>query len=86
VPVVKQCAKSFYGSQDILNCLRTVASQNLPLGVIGACEGAVYGSTERFRCMNAVASSRVEPVALIAYCKENNTSSSAIISCLEKFR
>lgn len=86
VPIIKQCAKSFLGAQDTLTCLRTVASANLPLGVIAACEGAVYGSSERFRCMNAVASSRVEPVSLIAYCKENNTGSSAVISCLEKYR
>lgn len=84
--IIKQCAKSFLGAQDTLTCLRTVASQNLPLSVIPACEGAVYGSQDRFRCMNAVASSRVDPVSLIAYCKENNTGSSAVISCIEKYR
>lgn len=85
-PIIKQCAKSFLGAQDTLTCLRTVAAQKLPLGVVSSCESAVYGSQERFRCMNAVASSRIEPVALISYCKENNTGSAAVIACIEKFR
>ena len=84
--IIKQCARSFLGAQDTLTCLRTVATQNLPLAVIPACEGAVYGSQERFRCMNATASSRVDPVSLISYCKENNTGSAAVISCIEKYR
>ena len=84
--IIKQCAKSFLGAQDTLTCLRTVGANNIPLAVVPACESAVYGSQERFRCMNAVASSRIEPVSLISYCKENNTGSTAVIACIEKFR
>lgn len=84
--IIKQCAKSFLGAQDTLTCLRTVGANNIPLAVVPACESAVYGSQERFRCMNAVANSRIEPVSLISYCKENNTGSTAVIACIEKFR
>lgn len=66
--------------------MSTVANLQLPLGVVPACERAVVGSQDRFRCMNAVAKSRVEPVALIDYCRENTMGSSNVISCIEKYR
>ena len=86
VATIGQCAKSFSGSRDTLTCMTTMATQQLPLGVIPACDRAVSGTTDRFRCMNAVAKSRVEPVALIDYCRENTMGSTAVISCIEKYR
>jgi hypothetical protein len=83
---VKQCAKSFYGTQEMMNCFRTVVTQSLPLAVIPACESAVYGNQDRVRCMNAVAGSRTEPVALIAYCKENNAGTEKILSCIARYK
>ncbi len=83
---IAQCSRSFSGSTDVLTCLATVASQQLPVNVIPACQRTTSGSQDRFRCMNAVARSRIEPVALIDYCRENTTGSTAFLSCLEKYR
>jgi uncharacterized membrane protein YgcG len=83
---IKQCAKSFYGSQDIMNCFRVVTTQNLTVTVVSACEGAMYGSQDRLRCMAAVAGARTDPAALIGYCKENNSGTEKILSCIARYR
>jgi hypothetical protein len=83
---LKQCAKSFYGSQDVMNCFRAVATQNIALSVVSACEGAVSGSQDRLRCMAAVAGARTDPAALITYCKENNSGTEKILSCIARYR
>lgn len=84
--LIRQCSRSFSGSTDLMACFRTMVENNLPLAVIPACDAAMTGSSERFRCMRAVAGSRMEPAALIKYCRENHSGSSAVIQCIERYR
>jgi hypothetical protein len=84
--VIKQCARSFSGSETLLNCFRTMATQNLPLTVITACDSAISAPQDRLRCMSSLAGSRTEPVALVEYCKENNSGAENILRCIAKYK